>query len=341
MIVIVALACRLSVAKLHINKPALQNVAILSAKYPKIDKLIPSSGSGSGSEFSPLSVQSVGDVVEELQRMYSTNLENLRFDNCCQPKFLGLDTVSPSIFPVRGGSFSLNYVYCDMHTDGGGWMGIVRRDRNRLILFNHVQRSLSSYKNGFGKLPREYWIGLKNMHYFSSQPGGTELMVELVKDGVKYVAYYDNFFVESIATKYTLRVSGFAANKSNISDSLSASDGFEFVEVDQDTPKHEVAEQYGTISYYCSYYYGSWWFGSSGNESCTLVALTKNYSQREAVGIPKGFMWVVNGQRVGFDFVEMKIRPKRWECGKDRYSNLVIQRSFYSKVDPSLDPFNL
>ena len=214
----------------------------------------------------------------------------------------------------------------------------MRRDRDWSIRF---YRSESSYRNGFGKLPREYWIGLENMHYFSSQPGGTELMVELVKDGVKYVAYYDNFFVESIATKYTLRVSGFAANKSNISDSLSASDGFEFVDSRTDTPRHEVAEQYGTISYYCSFYYESWWFGSSGNESCTLVALLKDYiTELETLGIPKGFMWVVNGQRVGFDFVEMKIRPKTWECGKDRYSNLVIQRSFYSKDDPSLDPFN-
>ena len=338
-IVIVALACLLSSeAKLQINKPFLNVLRSLSAKNPKIDKLIPY-GSGSGSGFSPLSVRSIGDLIENLQLIYYEYLDNLRFDNCCQPKYLGLDSVSsPSIFPVRGGSVNLNYVNCDMHTDGGGWMGIMLRDRSRSIRFFQSERS---YINGFGKLPREYWIGLENMHYFSSQPEGTELMVELVKDGVKYVAYYDNFFVDSIATKYTLRVSGFAANKSNISDSLSASDGFGFVDSRTDTPRHEVAEQYGTISYYCSYYYESWWFGPSGNESCTLVALLKDYTGQETLGIPKGFIWVVNGQRVGFDIVEMKIRPKKWECGKKRYSDLVIKRSFYSKDDPLLHPFNL
>lgn len=165
-------------------------------------------------------------------------------------------------------------------------------------------------------------------------------MVELVKDGVKYVAHYENFLVESSATNYKLRVSGFVANKSNISDSLSASNGFGFVHDLRDTAREEVRQQYGPFTYYCSIYYHCWWFGSSGSESCTLVALTKEfYTDWEEV--PNGYIWVVDGQRVGFDFVEMKIRPKKWECGRNRYSNLVIQRAFYSHQYPSLNPFSV
>ena len=324
--------------RISVRKPTLNDVLKRSAGLPKVDKavVLDSSGSGLSRVEQP---RPLADLIGQLELLYSDSLDTIQFDNCCQPKFIGLGDVQPAFYPVKGGSYVLKHAYCDMRTDGGGWMGILRRDKNRELEF---LRTFKSYRNGFGKLGREYWIGLENMHYFTSQPGGTELLVELVKDGVKYVAFYENFLVESRAANYTLRVSGFNSNKSNISDALSASNGFRFEHFDHMIPREEVGTQYGRFSLHCHYHFNPWWFGLSGNESCTRVALTKYYDTlfTDTALVPNGYLWTVNGQKVGFEYVEMKIRPKTWECGRDRYSNLFMLRVFYSHSNPSLNPFN-
>jgi len=324
--------------RISIRKPTLNDVLQRSAGLSKIDKPV-TSGGGSGMNLVE-QPRSVADLIRQLEFLYSNSLDTIRFDNCCQPKFLGLDEVHPPFYPVQGGSAVLKHAYCDMHTDGGGWMGVLRRDKSRQLSFI---RSFKNYKNGFGKLGREYWLGLENLHYFTSQTAGTELLAEMVKDGVKYVAYYENFLIESEAANYTLRVSGFNANKSNISDAFSASDGFRFEHFDQEIPRDEVGNQYGQLSFHCHFYYNPWWFGVIGNESCTGVAFTKYYytSFIDTTILPDGYIWTVDGHKIGFDFVEMKIRPKTWECGRNRYANLFIQRAFYSHSKPSLNPFRV
>ncbi len=325
----------------HIRKPTL-NEARRQSSGPKVDKLVPGSGVGSGYGLSPSNVLQLSEVTDILRIVYS-EMDTLRFDNCCQPKLLRLSNIDPSFFPVRGASSNLRFAYCDMLTDGGGWMGILLRKKSKDIF---IRRNYHTYRNGFGKLGRGYWLGLENIHYFTNQPGGTELLVEMVKDGVKYVAYYDSFLVESSATNYILRVSGFVANKSNVSDSLSANNGMKFYHDKNEVKRAEIGRQYGPHSLYCNAFYGYWWFGTTGNETCTLVAFNRDYDHVHYNPfhydpVPNGYIWVVNGKRIGFDMVQMKIRPKRWECGSISYPSSVIRRAFYSQVDASLNPFNL
>ena len=52
---------------------------------------------------------------------------------------------------------STSAVYCDMTTDGGGWIVIQRNKKNSLVNFN---RNWADFKKGFGNLTTEFWYGL-------------------------------------------------------------------------------------------------------------------------------------------------------------------------------------
>ena len=58
-------------------------------------------------------------------------------------------------------------VYCDMETDGGGWIVIQRR--NASMGWVNFVRGWTDYKNGFGDLDGEFWIGLKQIHELTNQ----------------------------------------------------------------------------------------------------------------------------------------------------------------------------
>ena len=48
---------------------------------------------------------------------------------------------------------------CDMETDGGGWMVILRRKRDASPQVN-FNCKWKEYENGFGDLNTEFWYGL-------------------------------------------------------------------------------------------------------------------------------------------------------------------------------------
>ena len=51
-------------------------------------------------------------------------------------------------------------VLCEMTTDGGGWT-VFRRRLNGAVAF---YRDWGNYKNGFGNLSNEFWLGNDNLH---------------------------------------------------------------------------------------------------------------------------------------------------------------------------------
>ncbi|XP_056312777.1 fibrinogen C domain-containing protein 1-like [Danio aesculapii] len=61
----------------------------------------------------------------------------------------GIYSVFPTHYPA---GFQ---VYCDMSTDGGGWTVIQRREDGSVNFF----REWDSYREGFGKITGEYWLG--------------------------------------------------------------------------------------------------------------------------------------------------------------------------------------
>ncbi|KAG9336301.1 hypothetical protein JZ751_002648, partial [Albula glossodonta] len=112
----------------------------------------------------------------------------------------GIFTVVPSLgqMPVE--------VYCDMDTDGGGWT-VIQRRQDGSVNFN---RNWKEYKDGFGDLHTEFWLGNDHIHDLTSQ-GDYTLRIDLEDwNGKHKHALYESFSVDGEDSHYRLHVNGFS-----------------------------------------------------------------------------------------------------------------------------------
>uniref|UniRef100_A0A5F9D779 Tenascin-R n=1 Tax=Oryctolagus cuniculus TaxID=9986 RepID=A0A5F9D779_RABIT len=177
-------------------------------------------------------------------------------------------------------------VFCDMTTDGGGWIVFQRRQNGQTDFF----RKWADYRVGFGNLEDEFWLGLDNLHRITSQ-GRYELRVDM-RDGQEAAfAYYDKFSVEDSRSLYKLRI---GAYNGTAGDSLSYHQGRPFSTEDRD---NDVAVTNCAMSYK-----GAWWY-----KNCHRTNLNGKYGEsRHSQGI-NWYHW--KGHEFSIPFVEMKMRP--------------------------------
>ncbi|XP_060079384.1 angiopoietin-related protein 7-like [Ylistrum balloti] len=113
-----------------------------------------------------------------------------------------------------------------MDTADGPWTVIQNRADGE-VKFN---RTWEEYKNGFGDLNGNFWLGNEAIHHLTLKP--SSLRIELVSgsndDGH---AQYSAFRVGSEMDNYRLSVSGFSGN---ISDAMAKHDGMQFSTFDRD-----------------------------------------------------------------------------------------------------------
>ena len=70
-------------------------------------------------------------------------------------------------------------------------------------------RDWVSYREGFGDMKGNFWLGLEDVHQLTSK-GKWELRIELSYNGQDYFAHYDNFKVHSESDLYRLEISGYS-----------------------------------------------------------------------------------------------------------------------------------
>ena len=106
-------------------------------------------------------------------------------------------------------------VFCDQKTTGGGWIVIQKRFDGTI----DFHRNWSDYKNGFGNIDGEFWLGLEKIHRLTKSPSKLRVDLEDFDRKTSY-AEYDLIVVATESKKYQLSVgkySGklFEANESN------------------------------------------------------------------------------------------------------------------------------
>ncbi|XP_041068481.1 tenascin-like isoform X4 [Carcharodon carcharias] len=176
--------------------------------------------------------------------------------------------------------------YCDMSTNGGGWMVFQRRKNGK----TNFMRNWKAYATGFGDLAGEHWLGLEYLHQMTSQQR-YELRVDLRNDDESAYATYDNFVVESPAQKYKLKVGKYAGNAGN---SLSYHHGSSFTTLDSDSDE--------ALTNCAVSYRGGWWY-----KNCHRVNLNGEYgNNRDHQGV-NWYGW--KGFEFSIPFTEMKMRP--------------------------------
>lgn len=118
-------------------------------------------------------------------------------------------------------------VYCDMVTDGGGWIVLQRRQNGSV----NFQRGWDNYKNGFGDLNTEFWLGNEKIHRITaSQKMALRFDLEDF-EGEKRFATYENFSVSAENEKYKI---SFGAYSGTAGDSLAYHQGGYFSTYDSD-----------------------------------------------------------------------------------------------------------
>ncbi|XP_056092437.1 tenascin-R [Rhinichthys klamathensis goyatoka] len=190
-------------------------------------------------------------------------------------------------------------VYCDMTTDGGGWI-VFQRRQNGLTDFS---RKWSDYKIGFGNLEDEFWLGLDSIQKIAAQ-GRYELRIDM-KDGQESVyANYDRFSIGDSKSLYKLRIGEY---NGTAGDSLSYHQSRPFSTKDKD---NDIAVTNCALSYK-----GAWWY-----KNCHRANLNGKYGEsRHSQGI-NWYHW--KGHEFSIPFVEMKMRPFNYRSisGKRRRS---------------------
>eukprot|EP00795_Rhopilema_esculentum_P000478 gene478-10155_t len=184
-------------------------------------------------------------------------------------------------------------VFCNMDVDGGGWITIQRRvDENR-----YFNSEWKQYKDGFGDLSRNMWIGLENMNFLTSSEKSATLRVDITfqESARKYKAFakYETFKVQSEANGYRLHIGNFSGNDVN---AMETQNGKQFSTGDRD--------QDGCSCSCASLYTGGWWFGDcSKGPSANLNGI---YTE-EGTDPAQEITWKNEGKRK-IVYVEMSMK---------------------------------
>ena len=179
-------------------------------------------------------------------------------------------------------------VYCDM--DEGGWLVFQRRLDGSVDFF----RTWAEYRQGFGDLEGEFWLGLDTLHQFTHNK---RYMLRIVLEdfnGNTAYADYSYFFVSGESQKYKLSLGEYTGNAS---DSFSGHKKYSFTTKDQDNdiwPSNCAAK-----------FKGGWWYNK-----CHSSNLNGKYHAGQHSSYADGVNWKSwKGYHYSLKSTIMKMKP--------------------------------
>ncbi|XP_073907272.1 tenascin isoform X8 [Castor canadensis] len=212
------------------------------------------------------------------------------FPRDCSQAMLNGDTTS-GLYTIylNGDKAQALQVFCDMTSDGGGWIVFLRRKNGREDFY----RNWKAYAAGFGDQREEFWLGLDNLSKITAQ-GQYELRVDLEDHGETAFAVYDKFSVGDAKTRYRLKVEGYSGTAG---DSMAYHNGRSFSTFDKDTDS--------AITNCALSYKGAFWY-----KNCHRVNLMGRYGDNNHSQGVNWFHW--KGHEYSIQFAEMKLRPSNF-----------------------------
>ncbi|XP_037051835.1 microfibril-associated glycoprotein 4-like [Bradysia coprophila] len=260
-----------------------------------------------GSSVAGQSARVFGQVFEENTEQSQLQLGQRPFNyfNDCEDalkkgfKMSGVYHIKPKA------SFRPFRVWCDMETDGGGWTLIQARFDGLIDFF----RNWVAYRNGFGSVDSEHWLGNNFMHQITEN-NDYQLKIEVTGflENEFAFAKYSPFRIGSEDENYKLYVGNFTG-EGQISDSLTYHNGSMFTTTD----KHNDGYVFNCATRFKS----AWWF-----RSCFFVNLNGIWMSKHRSLASRGSQSPDNQNGVNYrqafndDFyslksVEMKVRRMR------------------------------
>ena len=192
-----------------------------------------------------------------------------------------------TIDPDGTGGHSPFEVYCDMSR--GGWIVIQRRQNGE----ENFYRDWVDYKDGFGSLTNEFWLGNDKIHILTNTVT-TKLRIDMQNvEGVKKYAEYLSFSIGNESSKYQSSIEGY---KGNAGDSLNYHNTMYFSTKDSDNDNWNKN---------CSQIYkGAWWYNKCHHSN--LNGFYYNGAHKSYADGIEWYSWT--GHYYSLPFTEMKIK---------------------------------
>lgn len=192
-------------------------------------------------------------------------------------------------------------VQCEMDADNGGWIVIQARYSGR----TDFARSWSEYKQGFGNIAGEYWLGLDKIYELTSARLH-ELRIEMEDfKEMKKFAHYDLFSIASEEHGYALRVLG--QYDGDAGDSLSYHAGMKFSTFDVDNDRWDSGS--------CARsHFGGWWYNACDESNLNGKYFTEDQEKAE-------------------EFLKSQNEAIRWKTFKDMPHSLRNVRMMIRPID--------
>ncbi|XP_026524919.1 tenascin-N [Notechis scutatus] len=228
--------------------------------------------------------------------------------DCSQTQQNGNSISSLYTIYLNGDSNRPLEVYCDMTTDGGGWIMIQRRSTGQL----DFSKRWKNYVEGFGSPSGEFWFGLEKLHNLTKSAHlPYELRVDLQTHNESAYATYDFFQVGSSRDRYKLSLGNY---RGTAGDALTYHNGRKFTTLDRD---NDIAITNCAITHH-----GGWWY-----KNCHLANLNGKYGEHKH---SEGINWEPwKGHLYSIPYTEMKIRPRSYSfeavLSRKRRSSLAVK----------------
>ena len=136
--------------------------------------------------------------------------------------------LASDIYSIKTGTYSTSLAYCDMTTDGGGWMVILRRADGA----ESFEKYYKDYEEGFGELNHDFFYGLRALNDLTARDGW-ELRIDLYNNSndteSSAHATYDSFTIGCKDEGYALHLGNFVPSETTLKDNLGVFNGQKFV----------------------------------------------------------------------------------------------------------------